>query len=214
MKSSATLLILGLALLSGCATQVGPPTLPKMQPLQLNVSGSATNVQIVMPKVVAPQLGILPNIVNDAAAGAAGGGTDTLRKQMAAEQGQALTALFETELRQRFLRKGGVLAASKDSAGAPEIWLTNLSAVYLASTFASAYSPVAFVWMAASTDTSSNRPAGHIRTVEAKPASAATFMTSAAITSDPAKAYEGLRTAVIELAERVASQLAAAQKQG
>jgi hypothetical protein len=214
MKRRTTLALMGAGLLGACAAPVGNPVLPRMRPLRLTLSNEGINIQVVLAAMPGP--GIIPGMMSSAADRANREGTETLRKQLAArQQGEALAKLFETELHQRFAAKGGLLEASAGNTGAPEIRLDHLSAVYMASNAAASYSPVAFVYLASSTDPSLNRPGAQIRSVEAKPAAKGlTFPTLDALQANPDKANEGLRLAIVELAERVAAMLAAAQKQG
>lgn len=216
MKRRTTLTMMGAALLGACATPTGNPVLPRMQPLRLTLSGEATNIQVVMPPVVGGGYSIIPGMVNDAADRANREGTDTLRRQMSAkQQSDALAKVFETELRRRFTGKGGLLEAAGASISAPEIKLDHLSAIYMADTFLSSYAPVAFVYLSSSTDASPVRAGGQTRSVEAKPAAKAlSFPTLEAMLANPDGANEGLHLAIVELAERVATMLATAQKQG
>ena len=90
-----------------------------------------------------------------------------------------------------------------------------LSAVYMANTLASSYVPVAFVYLSASTDPPSvgNRSGGHVRSIEVKvPNPEFSFATRDALLARPNQANEGLRMAIVSLAEQVATLLVVAQR--
>lgn len=203
--------------LTGCANAPAPPVLPKMEPLRINVSLDAAHFQVVVPTMPGKGSGIIEGVLQGAAARANQQGTEGLRAQMSKEQqGEALAALFRSELLRRFSAKGGVLAPEGGPRGnGPEVNLDHLSAVYQANSLATNYTPVAFVYLSASTDPSTigNRAGAHIRSIDAKVSNARfAFATTESLLANPARANEGLRVAIADLAEQVATLLVAAQR--
>lgn len=205
-----------LAMLTGCASTPPPPVLPKMAPLRINISSDPAHFQVAIPVVPATGYGIVQGVLQDATTRANRVGTEGLHTQMAKEQqGEVLGRLFATELRRRFVSKGGVVESNVLRSNIPEVTLDHLSAVYMANTLASSYVPIAFVYLSASTDPMSigNRPGGHVRSIEVKvPNPEFSFPTTDAMLARPSQANEGLRVAIVDLAEKVATLLVVAQR--
>lgn len=128
------------------------------------------------------------------------------------QQKDALGDLFRSEVVRRFEAKGGRLASQEERA-APTIRLENLTAAYLASSALASYHPVAFVYISSSTDPShiGNRPGGLVRSIEARPKESYAFLSADKLFADVQRANQGMRESVMELAEKVATELAAAQ---
>lgn len=216
MNLTAPVWLVFVLMLTGCASAPPPPVLPKMEPLRIHVSSNPAQFQVVTPVVPVTGYGVVQGAMNDAVVRANRLGTEGLQTQMAKErQGEVLGKFFETELRLKFISKGGVLASDTQRPNEPRVNLDHLSAVYLASTSVSGYAPVAFVYLSASTDPASigNRPGAAIRSIEVKvPNPEFSFTSTEALLAKPDQANEGLRVAIASLAERVAALLVAAQR--
>lgn len=203
--------------LSGCAAAPKAMSIPRGEPVRLLFAQDPVNLQVV---ITPPGGGtsVVTKLIADSIDDANRSNTSRLKDEVKArERGEPLARLFAAEVRSRVIAKGGKLATGSENRDVPTITLDNLTAMYLATTFASNYEPIALVYVSASTDPANigNRPGATVRHLEARLSRPdVAFPSSDAIFSKPSQAYAGLRAAVVELAERVAVAIVAAQEAG
>lgn len=198
--------------LAGCSTTAPPVSLPQHQPVRLILPEGGANVSMSFITFV-PGAGFGQQMLQGALEEKVQANSERLRnEQRFQQQKNELADLFRSEVVRRFEAKGGRLA-SQEERSAPTIRLENLTAAYLASSALASYQPVAFVYISASTDPShiGNRPGGLVRSIEARPREGYAFISADTLLADVQRANQGMRESVVELAEKVATELAVAQ---
>ena len=125
-------------------------------------------------------------------------------------QQQALSSLFEQEVRIRFERQGGKTASSAGPA-VVVVRIDNLVVGYHNVGFFGV-DPVAAVRVHSTSDPSNVKPNPSSRTIETRVRDAAFSIPSLnSFVGDREKGYAGLRKAVVDLAERVSTSISKAQ---
>jgi len=198
---------------SGCATPGGPSlVLPQDQPIQIKFSSDAPTLRVgVLPSIGA---GVIVELLNQSIRH-----DNQLNSARISEIAQSrqrsepLERLFEAEVRRHFLEKGGKLS---EHGSTISVTLDNLTAAYLATSFVGTFKATAFVYVSASNDppTVGNRAGATVRHIEAEASSRYSVFSSQALFENPDKAYDGLREAILVLAQNVAGQLVLAQRGG
>ena len=195
-------------LVSACAVPTPAPlALPQGVPLQIQYPPGPANLQVFMTQIATRGL------VAEAIDSTNKDNTAFLSEAAGQQAKESAARLFRDELGKQLAARGVRLAAA-GTPGAAVLTLENLSVVYMAATAVNSYRPVAFVYLSSSTDPpgTGNKPGAVVRSIESRDASPEfSFPTSDALRSDPARAISGLRAATVQLAARVAQEIAVAQ---